>query len=209
MGDYIRARSPEQKQERMKAIMTAADELFSVKPYHQINMGAIAEQAGWSRSNLYKYASTQEEIFLKLHSAKNQEWVADLCAALADAPLPTDEFARIWAQTTERHWQFLRYQDILIEIIESNVSLESLTEFKRRFAEITRPVVNILARQRGCDHDAALALYLRLLYQAPGLYNHFHINELAKTAMLSAGLRLENGSFVDAYADFVALCLNA
>ena len=68
MSDYIRARSPEQKQERMEAIMAAADALFQEHPYHQITMGTIAEKLGWSRSNLYKYAATQEEIFLELHS---------------------------------------------------------------------------------------------------------------------------------------------
>ena len=58
MVDYIRARSPEHKQERMGAIMAAADELFAERPYHQITMGTIAEHLGWSRSNLYKYAAT-------------------------------------------------------------------------------------------------------------------------------------------------------
>ena len=64
MSYYIRARSPEQKQERMEAIMAAADKLFQKQPYHQFNMGTIAEELGWSRSNLYKYAATQEEISL-------------------------------------------------------------------------------------------------------------------------------------------------
>ena len=49
MADYIRARSPEHKQERMDAIMAAADELFADRPYHQITMGTIAEKLGWSR----------------------------------------------------------------------------------------------------------------------------------------------------------------
>ena len=88
MTDYIRARSPEQKQERMDAIMQAADALFREQPYHQITMGTIAKQLGWSRSNLYKYAATQEEIFLALHSAKNRAWLEELAARLADAPLP-------------------------------------------------------------------------------------------------------------------------
>ena len=73
MADYIRARSPEHKQERMDAIMAAADELFAERRYHHITMGAIAERLGWSRSNLYKYAATQEEIFLELTGAEDAE----------------------------------------------------------------------------------------------------------------------------------------
>ena len=208
MSDYIRARSPEQKQERMEAIMAAADALFQEHPYHQITMGTIAEKLGWSRSNLYKYAATQEEIFLELHSEKNRAWLEDLAGSLATAPLPPAEFARIWAETTDRHGSFLRYQDIVISIIESNVTLERLTEFKRAFAQMLAPVIDVLARQCGCSTSAAQDLYLRLLYQAPGLYNHHHCADLTREAMKAAGMPETTGNFVDDYADFVELCVS-
>ena len=70
MADYQRARSPQQKAERMSAIMDATETLFAQLPYHEINMGLIAKELGWSRSNLYKYAATQEEIFLALHRSQ-------------------------------------------------------------------------------------------------------------------------------------------
>lgn len=207
-ADYIRARTPEQKQERMDAIMAAADKLFQAQPYHQISMGAIAEELGWSRSNLYKYAATQEEIFLSLHEQKNRAWLEDLASALQGAPLPSEEFARIWAKTAKKHADFLRYQEIIVSIIESNVTLERLTDFKRNFAQLTEPVVNILAKQCSLEHSAALDLYLRLLYQAPGLWNHFHCTTLAAQAMKAAGLPKAKGSFTEAYADFVLLCIS-
>ncbi|MBO7702120.1 MAG: TetR family transcriptional regulator [Eggerthellaceae bacterium] len=207
MADYIRARSPEHKKERMDAIMAAADDLFAERPYHQITMGTIAEKLGWSRSNLYKYAATQEEVFLALHSAKNRAWIEELAAELAGAPLPTPQFARTWAEVTERHAGFLRYQEIIIAIIESNVTLERLTSFKRDFAEMLPPVADVLARQCGIDAEAATNLYLRLLYQAPGLWNHYHAAELTREAMRAAGLPDTQGDFVEAYADFVELCI--
>ena len=207
MADYIRARSVEHKQERMGAIMTAADELFSERPYHQITMGTIAERLGWSRSNLYKYAATQEEIFLALHAAKNRAWLEELSSALAGAPLPVGDFARIWAEVTERHASFLRYQEILIQIIESNVTLERLVAFKRTFAEMLPLATDVLCRQCEINDAAAMALYLRLLYQAPALYEHFHTAELTAEALRLAGFPKDDGTFVDAYADFVALCV--
>ncbi len=207
MADYIRARSPEHKQERMDAIMEAADTLFAERPYHQITMGTIAEALGWSRSNLYKYASTQEEVFLALHSAKNRAWIDELADKLAVAPLPAKRFARIWAEVTERHGSFLRYQEIIIAIIESNVTLERLTAFKRDFAEMLPPVTAVLSRQCGIGEEAAVDLYLRLLYQAPGLWNLFHAAELTREAMRAAGIAEVEGSFVEAYADFVELCI--
>ncbi len=207
MSDYIRARSPEQKQERMEAIMAAADKLFQKQPYHQITMGTIAEELGWSRSNLYKYAATQEEIFLALHSAKNRAWFEDLAQSLEGAPLPAAEFARLWAEVTERHADFLRYQEIVISIIESNVTLERLTQFKRDFAGMLAPIVELLARQCDTDETTATDLFLTLLYQAPGLYNHFHCADLTREAMKAAGMPPVEGTFVESYAQFVEMCL--
>ena len=207
MSDYIRARSPEQKQERMNAIMEAADSLFQKQPYHQITMGTIAEALGWSRSNLYKYAATQEEIFLALHSAKNRAWFEDLEAHLAGVPLPDAEFARIWAEVTEQHAGFLRYQEIVISIIESNVTLERLTQFKRDFADMLAPLTALIARQCKTDESTATNLYLHLLYQAPGLYNHFHCADLTREAMKAAGLPPAEGTFTESYAQFVEMCL--
>lgn len=209
MTDYQRARSPEQKAERMEAIMNAAEGLFAELPYHEINMGLIAKELGWSRSNLYKYAATQEEIFLALHERAQQAYIADLLKTLKGAPLPQKDFARKWARVTGRHQEFLRYQDILIPIIESNASLDRLVEFKRAFAEMTKPLYELLQDQTGCKPAAAHDLYLRLVYQAPGLYSHFHCAERTAEAIKLAGLPAVKGTFEKAYADFVEMCLSA
>ena len=209
MTDYQRARSPEQKAERMEAIMDAAEGLFAELPYHEINMGLIAKELGWSRSNLYKYAATQEEIFLALHQRAQQAYIDDLLKTLKSPPLPNDEFARKWARVTGRHPEFLRYQDILIPIIESNASLERLVDFKQAFADMTKPLYDLLQKQTGCKPEEAHDLYLRLIYQAPGLYSHFHCAERTAEAVKLAGLPAVKGTFEKAYADFVEMCLTA
>lgn len=208
MSDYQRARSPEQKAERMEAIMDAAEALFGELPYHEINMGLIAKELGWSRSNLYKYAATREEVFLALHGRANRAFVDDVLSMTSDAPMDNAEFAKRWAQAADRHPEFLRYQDILIAIIESNASLERLVEFKRAFSEICAPVRGLLQRQVGCDLSQAHDLYLELIYQAPGLYNHFHCADRAAEAMRLAGLPPVTGTFKEAYGDFTKMCLD-
>lgn len=208
MADYQRARSPEQKAERMEAIMDAAEGIFAELPYHEINMGLIAKELGWSRSNLYKYAATQEEIFLALHERAQRAYIDDLLKALKGAPLPEGDFARKWARVTGRHSRFLRYQSILIPILESNVSLERLVEFKRAFAEMTKPLFEMLQTQTGCKPVEAHDLYLRLVFEAPGLYDYFHCADRTAEAMRLAGLPAAKGTFEKAYADFVEICLS-
>ena len=208
MPDYQRARSPEQKAERMTAIMDAAEQLFRELPYHEINMGLIAKELGWSRSNLYKYAATREEVFLALHNRANKAFIDDLLATLDTDTHNNEMFAQKWAMVAGSHPEFLRYQDILISIIESNASLERLIEFKRSFAQMSAPVKELLQQQVGCDETAASELYLQLIYQAPGLYNHFHCAERAAEAMRQAGIPRPQGTFERSYAAFVQMCLD-
>lgn len=208
LSDYQRARSPEQKAERMEAIMDAAEALFAELSYHEINMGLIAKELGWARSNLYKYAATQEEVFLALHSRANRAFIEDIIHTLGDRTLSNARFAQEWANVTARHPMFLRYQDILIAIIEANTSLERLVEFKRSFAEMTEPLLRLLQIQVGGDELSARDLYLRLLYQAPGLYDHFHCADRTAEAMKIAGMLPFTGTFQEAYGDFVLMCLD-
>lgn len=70
------------------------------------------------------------------------------------------------------------------------------------------PVTDILCRQCGIGGQAANDLYLRLLYQAPGLWGHYHCTELTREAMAAAGLSISRGSFVEAYAGFVLMCID-
>lgn len=208
MGDYIRARSPQHKQERMDAIMDAAESLYRTLPYHEINMGLIAKELGWSRSNLYKYAATQEEIFLALHMRAQRAYVDALVKALKDSPMDNTVFAQKWAKVTAKHTDFLRYQDILIAIIESNSSFEKLVEFKGAFGDIVGPVIEVLRRQTGMESlQDAVDLYLRLVYQASGLHNHFNCSKRTADAMKAAGMPLFKGTFQESYSDFVEMCL--
>ena len=208
LSDYQRARSPEQKAERMEAIMDATEALFAELSYHEINMGLIAKELGWARSNLYKYASTQEEVFLALHSRANRAYIEDLVNALEGRDLTNAQFAATWAEVTARHPEFLRYQEILIAIIEANTSLERLVEFKQAFGEMIEPLARVLRSQVGGDDLAARDLYLRLVYQAPGLYNHFYCAERTAEAMRLAGTPPFTGTFEQSYSDFVLMCLN-
>lgn len=211
MAEYQRARTAEQKAERLEAIMDAAESLFRDLPYHEINMGLIAKELGWSRSNLYKYASTQEELFLSLHERAHRFYIEELIGELPGSPASDQAFARTWAEVTGRHAIFLRYQDILIAIIESNASLERLTDFKRSLMAMTAPLIDALARQLGAAPDQARdqmrELYFRLLFQAPNLYSHFHPVGRSAEAMHLAGLPRAVGTFEDAFADFCEMCL--
>ena len=75
MTNFTRARSSEQKEERMEEIKRAAERQFSQRTYQSITLSTIAEELSWSRANLYKYVTSKEEIFLELSADKYSRYL--------------------------------------------------------------------------------------------------------------------------------------
>ena len=134
MPEFIRARSAEQKEQRMDEVKRAAARLFSTHPYHEITLTTIADELSWSRANLYKYARTKEEIFLSLaEDARDAYYEALLEAFPGDAPVSPGVAAASWAAIVERNTDWFRLLDLLFNIIEANVAVEKLVHFKRGY----------------------------------------------------------------------------
>ena len=132
MADFIRARSAEQKEQRLNEIKGAVRRQFAERPYHEITLTTIAEELGWSRANLYKYVSTKEEVFLLLAADECRAYFDALLAALPEGcGLSPATIAEVWAGIANAHQEYFRLGDLLSTIIETNVGVERLAEFKR------------------------------------------------------------------------------
>lgn len=131
MSDFIRARSDEQKAQRLAEIKAATEKLFSQHPYHEITLATIAEELGWSRASLYKYVATKEEVFLSIITDKRKAYTEALLTALPiGCGFGIDTIAEVWAGIANAHREFFRYGDILYTIVETNVSMAKLIDFK-------------------------------------------------------------------------------
>ena len=110
MADCKRARSDEQKEERMTQIKKAADELFKSMPYTEITLSTIAEKLDWSRANLYKYVTTKEEIYLEIEQDRMTEYLNSLLTVFPEGCKFTPEtVAEIWTAQVVSHEDYFRY----------------------------------------------------------------------------------------------------
>lgn len=203
--DFVRARSREQKELRLKEIMEAADALFHESTYHGATLTTIAERLGWARGNLYKYVATKEEIFLELYKQKHLAWVAAVDEAFrgVDA-LPVEDFAARWSQVLEARDDFLKYQNILALIIETNLPVEVLAAFKKDIWTVRRPLVDAVARQCPWLSEPQIRSFLLAqIYHACGLYNHIHLSPNLIEALRIAEIPVREESFADGFAHFL------
>jgi AcrR family transcriptional regulator len=77
-GPFLRARRPEQKQQRREDILAAAGELALADGVRAVSLAGIAARAGIDKSALLRYFETREQIFLELTAREWPAWVRAL-----------------------------------------------------------------------------------------------------------------------------------
>lgn len=208
MAKFIRARSEEQKAQRMAEIKAAAERQFAEHPYHEISLTTIADELGWSRANLYKYVATKEEIFLSLAMDKRDAYHAALFQAFpANSKPSAEESARIWAEIANKNQQHFVYGGILLMIIETNVTVEKLMIFKQTYYEQLDALTAQLSCALSIEPGRIAPLTLAIYHQAIGLTGTCLSNPLVCEALDRLGREFQEVDFRSSMQDFIELCI--
>ena len=208
MAEFIRARSPEQKEQRLDEIKGAVRRQFAERPYHEITLTTIAEELGWSRANLYKYVTTKEEIFLLLTADECDAYFEALLAALPeDAELAPAEAADAWADVAAAHQEYFRLGDLLTTIVETNVTVERLMDFKRGYYAHVAEMREHLPQVIGINPERVEPLLLAVYYHATGLVSSCWSNPLIAEALRRLEIERPETDFRAEMRDFVSMCL--
>jgi len=129
---WKRAQSEEQKRQRISEIVSATARLYKQYRFEDITLTRIAEEADFTRSNLYKYFSSKEEIFLAFLKRDILTWREDVLRTYGNRTIRSIEtFASVWVDTLSRHQRLLDLVSILSSFLEKNVTEEVLIDFKR------------------------------------------------------------------------------
>jgi len=139
VGTYVismnwqRARTDEKKNERKEAIYQAAFTLFKNNGYDKVSFNAIAVEAGFTKSNMYRYFSSKGEIFLNVFADLFEQWADDFSRQLQklEQEVAAKAFADTWLNSMLSHPKLLDLMPILFTSLERNSSFEELLEFKR------------------------------------------------------------------------------
>ena len=133
--EFQRARKPEQKEERRTRLLGVARALLlDGLDTQALSLNELARQAGMAKSNVYRYFESREAVLLELLW---QEWglfAADLRSSLSARPNQAgsiEEIARVFAHAVAQRPLLAQLSSILPSIIEHNVSLEHIRDFKR------------------------------------------------------------------------------
>lgn len=201
--NFIRAKSQENKNIRIQQIMDTTDKLFYEKTYHEITLTMIAKEMNLARGGLYKYVTSKEEIFLMIYLQKQDIMLQDIVNNLSRDKINPDSLSKVISQTIYQHLDFIKYHQILNAIIETNVTIEKLAEFKLKSHKQMTNLFNILERVLQKNRIQIFDLYLTILYHCVYLYDRVAYNKNYVKAMELANLEIENIDFVGHLSHFI------
>lgn len=131
-----RATRDEDKLERRREILDAAERLFREQPESLASMDQLAEAAGVAKGTLYLYFPSKEEVLVALHERHSCEFF-DALAVLLRAPAPVTvetllDLTRV--QFLERP-TVLSLASLVIGLTERTVPPEAALRFKMKLGE--------------------------------------------------------------------------
>ena len=188
---WERARSEEQIEYRVNEILKATAKLDEEHRFEEITFVMIAKEAGFTRSNLYRYFKTKEDIFLKLLAHDITVWRKDIEITFNEEEESLSDFSIKWVELLLKHQRMLEMYTILYTLLEKNATLEALVDFKKSIgAEIALGVERLSKILPFLPHEAALEFLYTSTSLTIGIYPLMDTTEKQKEAMKIAGMEM-------------------
>ena len=123
--------SPELTATRREEIVKACETLYQTMRFKEITMKEIGAATSFTRTSIYNYFQTKEEIFLALMQREYEDWAGEM-QLLADSheTMTAAEFADALSRSLEKREQLLKLLSMNHYDMEENARPERLTEFK-------------------------------------------------------------------------------
>ncbi len=182
--------SPELAASRREEIINACEKLYRTMSFKDITMKEIGNATSFTRTSIYNYFETKEEIFLALLKREHELWNASMKQAMSRHEAMTrDEFADMLARTLAERDQMLKIMSMNHYDMEAGSRPERLTEFKVAYGESLRTVTEALDRyfpdMGGAGKRDFIYTFFPFMF---GIYPYTFVTEKQRAAMEDAGI---------------------
>lgn len=184
--DFLRARTEEQIEQRRLDILQSCDALFEAGGYENVNIKAISEMTTITRSSIYTYYKTKDEMLMDLLSMELIQWKEELLAwCEMTAPLTCEEFSRQFTDILVLHDKMLQYYCLLYTLLEKNCRIEKMVEFKKQAIPVAETIVQVILKNFPVlTIPAASEISEQIIAFVLGLYPSSHMTQKQKEALL-------------------------
>ncbi len=130
---------------RKDEIVSACAELYKTMSFKEITIKEIGNAVSFTRTSIYNYFQTKEEIFLALLKKEYELWINDLkCIQAENEKMNVSEFAEAIAGSLEKRKILLKIMSMNHYDMEENSRIELLTDFKAVYGQSLKEIINCL-----------------------------------------------------------------
>ena len=201
--------SPELTNARKEEIINACEKLYKSKSFKEISLKDIGNATSFTRTSIYNYFQTKEEIFLALLQREYKLWIVDLNKIIEEnATLSKDEFADKLARSLEKREQLLKIMSMNHYDMESSSRPEQLAEFKVAYGESLHMVMRCLEKyfpyMSVSEKQDFIYSFFPFMF---GIYPYTVVNDKQRSAMEKAGVNYVFMTIYEITYNFVKLLL--
>ena len=194
---------------RKEEIINACAALYETMPFREITLREIGTKTTFTRTSIYNYFHTKEEIFLALLQREYELWTADLDAIRnQNDALPPGGFAQALAHTLEKRGCMLKLMAMNLYDMEGGSRMENLVAFKKVYAGAMQSLTGCLKKffpgMTQDDIQAFLYAFFPFLF---GVYPYTEATDKQKKAMEIAHISYARYSIYEITRSFVSKLL--
>ncbi|TCC16683.1 TetR/AcrR family transcriptional regulator [Kribbella speibonae] len=146
---FQRARRPEQRAERRRAILATAAAMLTEMPVADISLNELSRRVGLAKSNVLNYFDSREAVLLELSSSELSAWVQDLATALPDSSSETtderaDRLVATIVSTLAKRPVLCDLISTQAAVLERNITTETALAFKRAAAVSYEQMITVV-----------------------------------------------------------------
>lgn len=173
---------------RKAEIINACAKLYDTKNFKEITLKEIGEKTSFTRTSIYNYFQTKEEIFLALLQQEYEKWIDDLNEMLHNnKTMSAEQFADSLARSLEKRERLLKLMSMNHYDMEANSRMENLVAFKTVYGNSMRTVTSCLQkffpRMTAGDIQEFIYAFFPFLF---GVYPYTVVTDKQKKAMEKA-----------------------
>ena len=182
--------SEELTKARKEEIIRACARLYETMSFKEITIKEIGNATSFTRTSIYNYFQTKEEIFLGLLQKEYELWGRDLKQLYDENDVMTiEEFSDELARTLEKRERMLKIMSMNLYDMESSSRMEKLVEFKVAYGNSLRVMTGCLEKffPEMTAHEIQDFIYTFFPFVF-GIYPYASATEKQKKAMEQAGI---------------------
>ena len=173
---------------RREEIISACAKLYESMSFKDITIKEIGAVTSFTRTSIYNYFETKEEIFLALLQKEYEWWVNDLNEIVAaHKEMSVDDTASVLARSLAKRERLLKLLSMNHYDMEQNSRPERLVEMKRAYGEALNAVTRLLQVLRPQMSEAERENFIYIFFPFMfGAYPYAVVTQKQRDAMREA-----------------------